>query len=148
MTADLNIRAATQADLETVRELWEAFYTEWPEPPHRQKTWDDIADDVSRAIDESVVLIAEEGGPAVGFALGWRHPQNPRVGYLSDLYVRPDFRRRGIGRALIAEAAAGLEREYVVLTTETRNQPARAYYGGLGFEEESVNLVIRSEALT
>lgn len=142
----MKIRQATQDDLETVRELWEAFYTEWPEPPHRQKGWDDIADDVRRAIDENVVLIAEEGG-AVGFALGWRHAQNPRLGYLSDLYVRPEFRRKGIGRALVAEAAAGLGRKYLVLTTETRNGPARAYYKGLGFEEESVNLVIETERL-
>ena len=41
----------------------------------------------------------------------------------------------------------GEEREYLVLTTETRNAPARAYYTGLGFEEESVNFVIRSEVL-
>jgi GNAT superfamily N-acetyltransferase len=100
----MNIRPATQGDLATVRELWAAFYTEWPEPPHRQKGWGD--------------------------------------------YVRPEFRRRGTGRALISEVAVGLGREYVALTTETRNEPARAYYRRLGFQEESVNFVIRSEALT
>ena len=53
--------------------------------------------------------------------------------YLGDLYVQPEFRRRGIGRALLVAAAEGLKREFLVLTTETRNEPARAYYSGLGF---------------
>ena len=52
---------------------------------------------------------------------------------MGDLYVQPEFRRRGIGRALLVAAAEGLDREYLVLTTETRNEPARAYYSGLGF---------------
>jgi ribosomal protein S18 acetylase RimI-like enzyme len=141
----MKIRRAESADLERLRELWEAFYTEWPEPEHRQKGWDDVADHVRRHIEENVVLIAEEGERAVGFALGWT--RNERIGYLSDLYVRPEFRRQGIGRALVAGTAAGLAREFLMLGTETRNAPARAYYKGLGFEEESVNLVIRSEAL-
>jgi ribosomal protein S18 acetylase RimI-like enzyme len=142
----MTIRQATPEDLETVRGLWEAFYTEWPEPEHRQKDWNDISEDVERLLDTGVALLAEEEGDPVGFALGW--PRNERVGYLSDLYVRPEFRRTGIGRALLVQAAAGLGREFLVLTTETRNAPARAYYEGLGFHEESVNFVIRSEALT
>jgi ribosomal protein S18 acetylase RimI-like enzyme len=142
----MTIRRATAEDLETVRELWEALYAEWPEPEHRQKKWGDIAADVERLIEESVALIAEEGGEATGLALAW--PRNERVGYLSDLYVRPEFRRQGIGRALIVEAARGLGREFVLLTTETRNAPARVYYEGLGFQQESVNYVIRGERLT
>jgi ribosomal protein S18 acetylase RimI-like enzyme len=142
----MKIRQAQHEDLDTVRELWETFYTEWPEPPHRQKDWDDIAGDVERLLLEGgVALLAEENGDAVGYALGW--PRNERVAYLGDLYVQPEFRRRGIGRALLVAAAEGLEREFLVLTTETKNESARAYYAGLGFEEESVNFVIRAESL-
>jgi ribosomal protein S18 acetylase RimI-like enzyme len=143
----MTIRRAEAADLETVRELWEAFYAEWPEPPHRQKGWDDIAEEVRVAIGESVVLLAEERGAAVGYALAFRHPRNERIGFLADLYVRPAFRLRGIGRALLGEAATALSREYLTLSTEVRNKPARAYYKRLGFDEESVNLVIEMERL-
>ena len=142
----MKIRRATTDDLDTVRDLWQTFYTEWPEPPHRRKEWGDIAADVERLLDEGgVALLAEEDCSAVGYALAWS--RNERVGYLGDLYVQPEFRRRGIGRALLAAAAEGLEREFLVLTTETRNEPARAYYAGLGFHEESVNFVIRAEEL-
>ena len=107
----MKIRQAQHEDLDTVRELWETFYTEWPEPPHRQKGWDDIAGDVERLLLEGgVALLAEEDGDAVGYALGW--PRNERVGYVGDLYVQPEFRRRGIGRALLVAAAEGLDREY------------------------------------
>ncbi len=141
----MKIRRASATDVEIVRELWEAFYDEWPEPEHRRKGWNEVADAVRRAIDEQVVLIAEEDEAAVGFALAW--PKNDRVGFVSDLYVRPAFRRRGIARALLKEAAGRLDREFVTLTTELRNPGARAFYGRLGLREESVNMVIEAERL-
>ncbi len=140
------IRKAAQADLDVVRELWEAFYAEWPEPEHRQKDWSEVVDHVRRHIDENVVLIAEEDDTPIGFALAW--PKNDRVGYVSDLYVRPEARRRGIAHALLRETAAHLDREFVTVTTETRNSVARAFYGRLGFLEESVNFVLESKRLT
>jgi ribosomal protein S18 acetylase RimI-like enzyme len=139
------IRKATEADLDVVRELWEAFYAEWPEPEHRRKDWSDVVDHVRRHIDENVVLIAGEDDGPIGFSLAW--PKNDRVGYVSDLYVRPEARRRGIAQALLRETAVHLDREFVTLTTETRNPEARAFYGRLGFVEESVNFVIESKRL-
>jgi ribosomal protein S18 acetylase RimI-like enzyme len=141
----MTVRSATTADLELGRELWEAFYSEWPEPEHRRKDWSDVVEHVRLHIEENVVLIAEDGGTAVGFALAW--PRNERVGYVSDLYVRPELRRRGIARALLSETAGRLGREFLTLTTETRNPGARAFYGHLGFHEESVNFVIETEQL-
>ncbi len=54
---------------------------------------------------------------------------------LADLYVRPDFRRAGLGRALLREVAAIAERrgvtriEFTVLDT---NAPAIAFYEACG----------------
>lgn len=134
------IRRATPADLEAVRELWEALYGERPQFEHRRKDWSDVVDDVRQYISENVALIAEEDEGAFGFALAW--PENDRVGHLGLLYVRPDFRRRGIVRALVREAAARLDREFLTLKTETQDAAARAFYGHLGFHEESVNFAI------
>ena len=138
----MNVRRATAADLETVRELWTAFYDECPEPEHRRKGWGDVLDHVRRAIDESVVLLAEHGETPVGFSIAWA--KNERVGYLSDLYVVPDQRRRGIARALLRETERELGCEFVTLTTELSNAGSRAFYRRLGFREESINLVAES----
>lgn len=142
----MRVRPATPSDLETLRELWEAFYEERPEPEHEQKRWEDVADAVRRVIDEHVALLAEEDGATVGFALAW--PKNDRAGYVSDLYVRPDVRGRGIARSLLHRAAVELERDVITLNVDVSNAEARAFYRRLGFREESLNLVIESERLT
>jgi ribosomal protein S18 acetylase RimI-like enzyme len=140
----MKVRTATTADLETVRELWEALYEEWPQSEYRRASWDDIVHYVEEHIEKNVVLIAEQDGVSAGFALAW---PDERACFVSDLYVRPEFRRRGIARVLLAEVAARMGTKFLTLTTTARNEPARRYYAGLGFREASVNLVIESERL-
>jgi ribosomal protein S18 acetylase RimI-like enzyme len=140
----MKVRSATAADLDTVRELWEALYEEWPQSEYRRAGWNDIVRYVEEHIETNVVLIAEQDGVSAGFALAW---PDDRAGFVSDLYVRPEFRRRGIARALLAEVAARMGTKFLTLTTTSRNGPARRYYAGLGFREASVNLVIESERL-
>ena len=84
------------------------------------------------------VVIAEEGGGAAGFALFF-HNYSTFLGrpgiYLEDLYVRPEMRGRGIGRALLAHLARlAVERgcgrlEWWVLDW---NEPAIRFYRALG----------------
>lgn len=83
-------------------------------------------------------IIAWEGDEAVGFAL-WFHNYSTFAGrpglYLEDLYVRPAFRGRGHGEALLRHLARlALERgcarfEWAVLDW---NKPAIAFYRKLG----------------
>jgi GNAT superfamily N-acetyltransferase len=84
------------------------------------------------------VLIAEHGGEAAGFALFF-HTFSTFLGrpgiYLEDLYVRPEFRRAGIGRALLVHlASVARERgcgrlEWSVLDW---NEAAIGFYRGIG----------------
>ncbi|HEX5414464.1 MAG TPA: GNAT family N-acetyltransferase [Chloroflexota bacterium] len=84
------------------------------------------------------VLIADEAGEAVGFALFF-HNYSTFLGkpgiYLEDLFVRPEHRRRGYGRELLAAIARlAVERgcgrlEWSVLDW---NAPAIAFYRALG----------------
>ncbi len=84
------------------------------------------------------VLIAEEGGRPVGFALFFHTYSTflARRGlYLEDLYVSPHARNRGVGRALLARlAGTAVERgcgrfEWSVLDWNTG---ARRFYERLG----------------
>ena len=67
--------------------------------------------------------------------------------YIGDLYVRPEARRSGLGRALLA-AAARLAREeggsFLWWTARPGNAAAHAFYRALGAEDEP----IRAFALT
>jgi diamine N-acetyltransferase len=82
--------------------------------------------------------IAEGNGAPAGFALGFLNFSTFRGRYslyLEDIFVRPAFRRRGIGKALLARltrqcAANGYTRfEWSVLDW---NAPAIAFYKSIG----------------
>jgi GNAT superfamily N-acetyltransferase len=84
------------------------------------------------------VLLAEDAGSVVGFALFF-HNYSTFLGkpgiYLEDLFVVPEHRRRGWGRALlVAVARVAVERrcgrfEWAALRW---NEPAIAFYRALG----------------
>jgi len=89
------------------------------------------------------VLLAEEQGRAVGFALFFQNFSTflgkPGI-YLEDLFVEPAFRGQGIGKALLAAVARmALERgcgrfEWSVLDWNT---PAIDFYKALGAQPMS-----------
>ncbi len=144
----MTIRRATEADAPVLRELWEEFETEVPEPPHRQQPLEARWQKVLPYLRDGLAVLAEQDGRAVGYALAKLEP--PRICYVWYLYVRPEARRRGVARALMAEVVAwGQERGAEALTLEvvTTNAPARAFYDRLGFAEESLNLYARFERL-
>jgi GNAT superfamily N-acetyltransferase len=84
------------------------------------------------------VLIAEDAGRVVGFALFFHNYSTfrgqPGI-YLEDLFVQPEYRGRGHGKALLlALAGLAVERqcarvEWAVLNW---NEPAIAFYQKLG----------------
>ena len=86
-------------------------------------------------------LVAEQDGRIVGIAHGILHRSTWAKGqylYLNDLFVSPDVRARGAGRALIAGVYAradtmGAERVYW-LTHET-NATARGLYNSLAVND-------------
>jgi ribosomal protein S18 acetylase RimI-like enzyme len=90
----LSIRTCRPEDIEAVLELWRQA--------EATPSVTDTSDDLRRAVTASPahVLVAEVGGRVIGSVIGtfdgWR-------GNIYRLAVHPDYRRQGVGRALVAE---------------------------------------------
>jgi ribosomal protein S18 acetylase RimI-like enzyme len=144
----MNVRAATAADLGTLRDLWTAFQREIPEPE-----WVDLDEaEELREIEDTarneIALLAEEDGRALGYALARR--RGSRLGRLTDLYVVPDARRRGVARALTLEVVRLLREQgldHVDLQVVASNEPARSLYARWGFRETLLELAAPLDAL-
>ncbi|MCI0351879.1 MAG: GNAT family N-acetyltransferase [Acidobacteriales bacterium] len=134
----LKIRPATRADipliLQFIREL-----AEYERAPSEVETTEaDLLRDGFGEPPRYRAVIAEWNGEPAGFAFffnnysTWRGHQGL---YLEDLFVRPQFRGKGIGKALLAHLAAIAVKEdcygmrWAVLDW---NQPAIDFYLSLG----------------
>ena len=137
----MTIRKADTADLDLLRELWDEFQAE----VEQYREYTDPQPDLGRYVGQDVALVAEDDGQPVGFALARRRDE--RVGYLDSVYVRAQFRRRGVGRELMAAASADLGAEFLSLLVHVANEEARTAYRRLGFRDEAVRLVVEAERL-
>lgn len=147
----MTVRRATPDDRELLRRLWTEFDEELETPDFLGETWEQAWPDVERHVRQGVALVAEaEDGEPVGFALANLGETNPRSAHLTDLYVRPDARRSGVAKELLAAvAAAAREAGFAHLTLEVAsgNAQARAVYDRLGFREVQRVLAAEVEAL-
>jgi GNAT superfamily N-acetyltransferase len=134
----MKIRPATQADLGTIEELIRAL-------AEYERMADEVVMD-GELLRQNLfgerpyaeVLIADVDGEAAGFALFF-HNFSTFVGrpgiYLEDLFVKPEHRGKGFGRALLKRLAEiAVERncgrmEWAVLDW---NEPAIGFYKSLG----------------
>ena len=100
--------------------------------------------------DSFWVAVALEGETPVGYAVAARLPKLDARGgfvFVDELYVRPEFRRRGVARALLAHIealAAALGYVGVRLLARADNTPAQALYRQAGFAE-SVSLFFEKQ---
>jgi ribosomal protein S18 acetylase RimI-like enzyme len=130
------VRVATAADAAEVAGLLHRFNTEFDEPsPGAVVLEPRVRHHVER--DLSVFLLG--GPPEVGVAqLRFRDYlfSGAPMCYLEELYVVPDRRGEGHGRALM-EAAIGIARERgattIELGTASNDHAARGLYESLGF---------------
>jgi len=141
------IRAAAQSDLPTLLDFRMGMIEDIAAAGPAKRPWDPdavrqangrwLAEHFDR---DFAAWLAEVGGrPAGTAAIMWfRHPPGPRnlsgvEAYVLNVYTKPEFRRRGIARALmarvIAEArAAGIRRVWLRASRE-----GRPLYEAIGF---------------
>jgi GNAT superfamily N-acetyltransferase len=155
----VKVRQATLEDVPTLVALFQELdrmQSDWRVFTPRPGFYDEVGLKYREAMstENAVVLVAEDEGEIVGMAYGEvRIPSrfsDERALELSGVVVRTGYRGRGVGRALIQEAArfAGeLGVEWVELKTFAPNQGAMAFWEGLGFTPRVVQMTQGTKAL-
>src|ERR1700738_2327628 len=137
-SAKFEIRPATVTDVPIIRELIQALATYERAPNDVTATEEQLVDVLFGEKPAAEVLLAFEGEMPVGFAVFF-HNFSTWLGrpglYLEDLFVKPEMRGKGYGRALLVDLAKiarerGCGRmEWAVLDW---NDPAIQFYHKLG----------------
>jgi GNAT superfamily N-acetyltransferase len=135
---DFAIRSATVRDVPIILELIRDLATYERAPHDVTATEEQLTDVLFGEKPAAEVLLAFEGDALIGFAVFF-HNFSTWLGrpglYLEDLFVRPEHRGKGYGRALLVYLAGiardrGCSRmEWAVLDW---NQPAIEFYKKLG----------------
>ena len=138
--SSITIRQAVLADLDAVAILFDGY----------RQFYGQASDEAAAKTflqarfehGQSVVLLAESQGQAVGFTQlypSFSSVSMARVFVLNDLFVSPTARRRGVGEALL-DAAADHARQLgavrLSLNTDVQNLPAQALYASMGWARD------------
>jgi ribosomal protein S18 acetylase RimI-like enzyme len=136
----VEIRRATSDDLDLLMSLVERLESELPRPPYPGDPPDVDRAKVERMVGDGVALIAYEDGEAVAYVLVRYGDHGPTTAYVSDLWVDPAWRGRGIGHELLRRVggeALARGSTHLVLDVDSRNRQAIAFCERLGFEESA-----------
>lgn len=153
---DFAIRAGRREDAEAAARLWMQSAREhtshdpvYATAPGAEKTMRRFLSDLARN-SYAFLFVATVGDRTVGFVSGELREGSPAFqpktwASVDDVFVEPDHRNRGIGRALIA-SVEGWARQRgangVSLQVAAANGRGRRFYEGLGFREISVYEVL------
>jgi ribosomal protein S18 acetylase RimI-like enzyme len=141
MPMTLSIRSADIHDLDRLAPLFDAYRQFYRQPPDLARARAFLAERFAH--QESLVLLAEQGGEAIGFTQLYplfSSVRTVRTWLLNDLFVAPAARRSGAGRALLksaAEQARMLGAASLSLSTALDNAPAQALYESLGWVRDT-----------
>jgi ribosomal protein S18 acetylase RimI-like enzyme len=123
----MNVREATPADEQVVLELFESM--DWDRPWPRPAL-------TPAHLEGKLVLVAEDDGAIVGFAFG--ETTTHGRAHLNVACVRPERRRQGVLKALLAEFAAHARAAgsgHVTLDVDVTNDVGQKVWERLGFAE-------------
>lgn len=141
MPPDLTIRPATVEDAALIAGLVRALCREEGFP---ESTLDEaqVRADGFGAAPRFRVLVAERNGAPVGYALTFPSCDTDSAThgrYVQDLYVVPEARRQGVGRALMAAVARACRAGgggYLFWNVRLANPAGLAFYRALGARAE------------
>ena len=124
----MNIRSFDISDSDAVEQLWKEVFPN--DPPHNapRKV---IQEKMS--IQKELFFVAEDNGTIMGTIMSG---YDGHRGWLYTVAVKPEFRRRGIGRRLVDHAVAALTSigcPKVNLQVRSTNTEVIGFYEALGF---------------
>jgi len=137
----------TPAIATLMREM-DAFYGEPTDEPTEAKMHQ-ITSVLFSEPPLAYAILARDGERVIGFAAYsflWPAVSSTKSLYLKELYVSASYRKRGIGRLLMAEilrTAVDNECSRVEWTTDETNTSARQFYARLGLRELSSKVFYR-----
>lgn len=139
------VRRAALDDIGALAPLFDAYRRFYGRASNPAAAREFLTERMARG--ESISFIAEEGARPSGFVQlfpTFSSVSLARTFILNDLFVLPDRRRSGIGRALVAAAvefARAADAVRISLSTGAMNGPARALYEAMGWSEQTDYLV-------
>jgi GNAT superfamily N-acetyltransferase len=129
------IRVAKDVDVGDLFPIVAEFATSFiPERPPFQRAFQRLQGD-----DHACLLVADHDGRPVGYLLGFEHLTffaNGPVAWVEEVAVHSSWRRKGVGRALMAqfeEWSGSRGAKLVALATRR----AAGFYRALGYEESA-----------
>lgn len=144
----MEYRKANDGDIPLIQALqkqWESEDITWG---YRSNTLEEL-----HSFSHEIMLIAEEHGTAVGYIIAQtlksKWPVMMPIGqeYLSieDIYVRPEFRERGIGEGLIGELekhAKDMHISYIKIFSSTKDiEGVYRFYKKCGFYSWNIEML-------
>jgi GNAT superfamily N-acetyltransferase len=153
-TCPVSIREAKAGELLRLKPLWEALYDHQQQhgliscvSPDGFLRWHQALTPVLGRF--GCLFLAEREGEPVGFLAGRiRTPTPPfaatPVGFVSEVFVRPEYRAGGTGRELLGQATEWFAKQGITrleLQVLSGNTQARHIYEYLGWREELVQMV-------
>lgn len=142
-------RIATLDDLDSLVTLWCESSSYHEEIENRFKYASDAADWTKKYFsdqlpkDEFTIFVASDDGSIFGFIEAQLMEKGPihaqrRIGYIGSLYVRPQYRRKGVGSHLWSLAHDWLEAQdisKIQLAVAVKNPSGFEFWKQIGFQE-------------
>lgn len=152
--ADLLLEAPTAADAPRLAALMDALQRDQARTPHPETLARVRRDGFGEPAFFDAILVRANGQPdAIGYALHWPTydtEDGQRGVLLSDLYVAPEARGRGIATGLIGEVARRLQQKgggFLGWPVFAGNARARRYYARFAEEDpETLYCTLEGEA--
>ena len=134
----LNIRPITQNDKEIFLALSNEFYSSPAVlSPIKKEFHENAFGELMRSRDYIDCFILEYDGKTAGFGLlnfSYCHEAGGRIVWIEELYIREEFRSRGIGRAFFAFVEETFPAFRYRLEVEKENERAVNLYEKLGYK--------------